>query len=253
MQSRHAAVFRAMNGENDGQTTPFYLSEVPVYNANLEKGDYSVYQWPSTGGNDAAVVLNQTFNEDPLIGKLIRTRDFRKALSHGINRETINDNVFLGAGVIQSWAPHPSTPYYPGEEVANRNIEYNVDKANQLLDSIGLDKTDAQGFRLRTDAGRETDPILLDIIMYGESVMYGHTHDLQRHTLTKLGGTISAWSLGCLKDINNDEDWLCGRLTNWNHAFAIIDFYGRGQFTVDVVQIINGKCCVWGEMINGTK
>ena len=169
MQSRHAAVFRAMNGENDGQTTPFYLSEVPVYNANLEKGDYSVYQWPSTGGNDAAVVLNQTFNEDPLIGKLIRTRDFRKALSHGINRETINDNVFLGAGVIQTWAPHPSTPYYPGEEVANRNIEYNVGKANQLLDSIGLDKTDAQGFRLRTDAGRETDPILLDIIMYGVS------------------------------------------------------------------------------------
>ena len=30
---------------------------------------------------------------------------------------------------------------------------------------------------------------------YGENVIYGHTHDLQRHTLTKLGGTIGAWSL----------------------------------------------------------
>ena len=168
MQSRPAAVFRAMNGENDGQTTPFQLSEVPVYNANLEKGDYSVYQWPSTGGNDAAVVLNQTFNDDPLIGKLIRTKDFRKALSYGISRETINDNVFLGAGVIQSWVPHKSTPYYPGDEIANRNIEYNVDKANELLDSLGLTETDVEGFRLRTDAGRETEPLLLDIIMYGE-------------------------------------------------------------------------------------
>ena len=168
MQSRPAAVFRSMNGENDGQTSPFFLSEVPVYNANLEKGDYSVYQWPSTGGNDAAVVLNQTFNDDPFIGKLIRTRDFRKALSYGINRETINDNVFLGAGVIQSWAPHKSTPYYPGDEVANRNIEFNIDKANELLDSLGLNETDAEGFRLRTDSGRENEPILLDIVMYGE-------------------------------------------------------------------------------------
>ena len=87
--------------------------------------------------------------------------------------------------------------------------------------------------------------------VYGESVMYGHTHDLQRHTKTNAGGTISAWSLGCLKDINNDEDWLCGRLTNWNHAFAIIDFYKGGDYKVEVVEIINGKTSLWGELING--
>ena len=52
--------------------------------------------------------------------------------------------------------------------------------------------------------------------VWGESIMYGHTHDLQRHTKTFRGGTISAWSMGCLKDIEKDEDWLAGRLTNWN-------------------------------------
>ena len=51
---------------------------------------------------------------------------------------------------------------------------------------------------------------------YGENIMYGHTHDLQRFTKTSNGGTISSWSLGCLKDIEADEDWLGGRLTNWN-------------------------------------
>ena len=33
---------------------------------------------------------------------------------------------------------------------------------------------------------------------YKENIIYGHTHDLQRFTETGLGGTQSAWSLGCL-------------------------------------------------------
>jgi len=86
---------------------------------------------------------------------------------------------------------------------------------------------------------------------YGESIMYGHTHDLQRHTATKAGGTISSWSLGCLKDIKADEDWLGGRLTNWNHAFAIINWFKGGNFTVEVVEIINGQASLWGKTING--
>ena len=86
---------------------------------------------------------------------------------------------------------------------------------------------------------------------YGESIMYGHTHDLQRHTATKAGGTISSWSLGCLKDIEADEDWLGGRLTNWNHAFAIVDWYKGGNFTVNVVEIVNGKATVWGKFLKG--
>ena len=77
--------------------------------------------------------------------------------------------------------------------------------------------------------------------MYGENIMYGHTHDIQRHTKTFAGGTISGWSLGCLKDIEADEDWLSGRLTNWNHSFAIIDFFSNGDYKVEVVEIINSN------------
>jgi len=87
--------------------------------------------------------------------------------------------------------------------------------------------------------------------VYGKSIMYGHTHDLQRHTKTYEGGTISAWSLGCLKDIEADEDWLGGRLTNWNHAFAIVDIYNDDNFNVEIVEIINGKTSLWGELIEG--
>ena len=86
---------------------------------------------------------------------------------------------------------------------------------------------------------------------YGENIMYGHTHDLQRHTKTVAGGTLSAWSLGCLKDIEADEDWLRGLLTNWNHAFAIVDWFRGGNFKIEVVEIIKGQTSLWGGHIKG--
>ena len=52
-------------------------------------------------------------------------------------------------------------------------------------------------------------------------------------------------------DIEEDEDWLSGRLTNWNHAFAIVDFYSDGDYKVEVVEIINGKTSLWGEALDG--
>lgn len=85
---------------------------------------------------------------------------------------------------------------------------------------------------------------------YGENIMYGHTHDLQRFSKTDLGGTKSAWSMGCLKDMSPEKNrWLKGRLHNWNHAFAIIDWFKNGDFKVEVVEIIDGKTTLWGNLI----
>jgi len=88
---------------------------------------------------------------------------------------------------------------------------------------------------------------------YGSNIVYGHTHDIQRHSLTKLdSGTIGAWSLGCLKAFDSKYNpWLRGRLHNWNHGFGIIDFYNNGNFKVEVVEIVKGITSVWGKMING--
>ena len=87
---------------------------------------------------------------------------------------------------------------------------------------------------------------------YGENLMYGHTHDIQRFTDTGLGGTKSAWSMGCLKDMSSDKNkWLRGNLHNWNHAFAIVDWFANGDFKVEVVEIIDGKTSVWGKYLDG--
>ena len=88
----------------------------------------------------------------------------------------------------------------------------------------------------------------------GCNIMYGHWHDLHQMSVTHVDGPKSAWSIGCLKDMSSESNtWLQNRLTNWAHAFAIIDFYDKGLFNVHIVQIINGKTCLWGELLDGNK
>ena len=87
---------------------------------------------------------------------------------------------------------------------------------------------------------------------YGSNIIYGHTHDIQRHTISKLdSGTIGAWSMGCLKDMSAEKNqWLRGALTNWNHGFGIVDFFKGGNFKVEVVEIVKGVTSVWGDIIS---
>ncbi len=140
--------FRSMNGETDGRTTNYILPELPLYIQNMERGDYSIYGWPSLGGADLGLHMNQTYNVDPEIGRLIRTKDFRIAFSHALDRNGINETAQLGLGVIQNRVPHPSTPYNPADdELTNLYMDRDLEKSNQLLDGLGLNNRDSDGFR----------------------------------------------------------------------------------------------------------
>ena len=92
------------------------------------------------------------------------------------------------------------------------------------------------------------------LLRLGCNIMYGHHHDLQQSSITHLDGVKSAWSIGCLKDMTEEQNsWLGGRQHNWSHAFAIVDFYNKGNFTVHIIQIIDGKTSLWGKLIDGNK
>ena len=88
----------------------------------------------------------------------------------------------------------------------------------------------------------------------GCNIMYGHHHSLQQDSVTHMDGPKSAWSIGCLKNMSEGKNtWLGGRQHKWAHAFAVVDFYSKGHFTVHIVQIIDGKASLWGELIKGKK
>tara|TARA_Y100000310_G_scaffold122387_1_gene121053 strand:+ start:58 stop:834 length:777 start_codon:yes stop_codon:yes gene_type:complete len=86
----------------------------------------------------------------------------------------------------------------------------------------------------------------------GSSVMYGHLHGIQMMSSTTLEGSLEAWCIGCLKNMASSKNkFLKGRPHNWQHAFAIVDYYKGGQFTVTLVRIVDGKATIFGEHIKG--
>ena len=92
------------------------MTNYPVFKENEKSGKYRVITWPTFGGADAVVQLNQTYKADPDIGKLMATKEFRVALSHAINRDQIKESVFLGLGEARQGVPAPWHPYFPGDE-----------------------------------------------------------------------------------------------------------------------------------------
>ncbi|MYD51627.1 MAG: hypothetical protein F4W93_09100 [Dehalococcoidia bacterium] len=147
--------FRAMNGEVDGRTTNYVLHELPLYVENMERGDYSIYGWPALGGADLGFEVNQTYNVNTEVGRLLRTKEFRIAMSHALDRNAINETAQLGLGVIQNRVPHPNTPYNPGDdELTQLYMERDLDKANMMLDDLGLSGRDDAGFRTFSNGDR---------------------------------------------------------------------------------------------------
>lgn len=90
------------------------------------------------------------------------------------------------------------------------------------------------------------------LLRLGCNIIYGHHHDLQMHSVTHIDGPKSAWSIGCLKDMSDETNaWLGNRKTNWQHAFAVVDYYSDSRFTVHVVNIIDGVTSLWGKTLDG--
>jgi peptide/nickel transport system substrate-binding protein len=139
----------AIAGELDEQERHINLLNYPVLKENEQKlGKYKIFLWSSPGGFDAGVIFNQTYAKDPELGKLFANKDFRIAMSLAINRKQINESAFLGTGEPRQGVPKKGHPFYPGDEYAFKYTQYDPEKASQMLDSIGLNKKDAEGFRL---------------------------------------------------------------------------------------------------------
>jgi len=139
----------AIAGELDEQERQIQLVNYPVLKETSQKsGKYNIYLWQSLGGADADVIFNQTYAKDPDLGKLMANKDFRIAMSYAINRKQIQESAFLGTGEPRQPVPKKGNPYYPGDDYAYKYIDYNPDLANQMLDKLGIDKKDSEGFRL---------------------------------------------------------------------------------------------------------
>ena len=138
----------AIAGQLDEQERHIILGNYPVLKEHEKDGKYRVILWQGFGGADADVTFNETYTKDADLGKLMRNRDFRIAMSYAINRSEIKESAFLGLGEARQPVAAPWSPYYPGNAYAHKYTEYRPDEANRMLDGLGLNKKDGEGFRL---------------------------------------------------------------------------------------------------------
>jgi peptide/nickel transport system substrate-binding protein len=146
-------ILRAMNGQVDFQDRNINpLSQKPIYLENAEKGGFHLVDEVPANMNVMVMMFNQTVT-DPALAEIFAQKDFRVAMSFATDRQEIIDTIYVGQGEPFQAAPRPESKYYD-ETYAKQYTEYDLDKANAMLDALGLDKRDGEGFRLRSDGKR---------------------------------------------------------------------------------------------------
>lgn len=157
-QDKEVMMLAAMNGDINYEAQVITTADYPVLAENEERGGYTVYRYPRP------VPMVVFFNQDssnPVMGPLVKDVRFRRALSIGVDRNDINDSTFLGLGEPTQALPPAADPYSI-PELRTKDTEFDPDEANRLLDEMGLDQRDSEGFRLTPDGERVsfTMPVL---------------------------------------------------------------------------------------------
>lgn len=152
-------LLRTLNGEVEFMN--YYansLKNKAVLYDNMEAGDYHFFDQIRDQAVTTVVHLNWN-TKNAALREAFQTKDFRIALSHAINRQEIIDTVFVGQGIPYQAAPKPTSQFY-NETLATQYTEYDVAKANEILDGLYPEK-DANGVRL----GPDGNPIKFDLIV----------------------------------------------------------------------------------------
>jgi peptide/nickel transport system substrate-binding protein len=157
---------RAAAGEYDMQDNELWATRLAELKANEATGNYEVHINPWFN-NGTALRFNLAYEADPVIGDLIRTADFRRALAIGIDRDEINHVFFDDMAEPNTIGPSDGNRYFPGPDYRTLWATTDVAKANQMLDALGLATRDADGFRLRPD-GRRLHLEIAGLVSYAD-------------------------------------------------------------------------------------
>ena len=166
---------KAIAGELDMQVRDLNLKDIPLVMENAENGDYRVIMWNRGDYAWPWLILMYDYPDEAIVD-LMYTPEFRRGLSHAINRDRINEIVALGLATPRQFALSPESPEFQTpegqkvyEEWSTSYASYDPELAGQLLDEIGVVDIDGDGFRERPD-GEPLD-IIVDIVVTDQGTM----------------------------------------------------------------------------------
>ncbi|MFW6023055.1 MAG: ABC transporter substrate-binding protein, partial [Halanaerobiaceae bacterium] len=135
-----------IQGNTDVQGNNLGLSDYPMLKDHEEDGDYTALPVNSPLYQGVMYFFNLAVSNDVFPREVIQDLRFRKALSYALNREVINESVFLGMGEVAQLAPNKDNEVYE-ESMGNSYVEYDLEKAKSLLDDMGIVDDDGNGWR----------------------------------------------------------------------------------------------------------
>ncbi len=144
-------------GEADLQSRHLRFDTYTFLVDGEDRNDYTVRLWPTALGSDFVLYPNMNA-QDPVYRALNRDVRFRRALSHAIDREEINQVIYYGLATPSLNTALPASPLYDAER-ASLHTAFDLDAANALLDEIGLVERNGNGIRLMPD-GRPLEIIV---------------------------------------------------------------------------------------------
>lgn len=154
---------KVIGGEVDVQVATLQetFSNYPLFAQFAEEKEYNVLTSEFNEPNAMNFHFNAT-SLDPVKAPYLSNPEFRKALSLGLDRKVII-STFFSLGPFNSKTAQSSfltdSPYYD-ETWATEYTEFDPEKANKMLDELGMTKRDGKGFRM-TAKGEPLNLVIL--------------------------------------------------------------------------------------------
>lgn len=122
------------------------INNKPVLAQHAKEAGYVLQEMTPTDSSGMALWFNQS-SKNAKTKPWLSNRDFRQALSLAMDRDEINEIVFLGQGKAWQIGPLPADKFY-NERLGTQYIKHDVAEANRILDKLGLTKRDSRGMRM---------------------------------------------------------------------------------------------------------
>jgi len=151
----------AANGSVSMQARHLRFEDYTLLMENREEYDYTVKHWFNSVRSPFAIFPNlnrRVFPDDPVSqskAALLNEKTFRQALSLAIDRRKIIDAFYAGQGEPSQIDPGEGSPF-GSEQLRKSFIEFDPERANALLDALGLVRRDEEGMRTFPDGSRMT-------------------------------------------------------------------------------------------------
>ena len=136
-------------GEADLQPRYINMRDYTFLQKSAKTSGVNVYLWESGSGSQIALYPNLNASDEGW-RKLMRDVRFRRALSVAIDRDELNQSVYLGLAKPSNNTVMERTELFK-PEYATKWAQFDPKLANKLLDEVGLNKRGADGIRLLPD------------------------------------------------------------------------------------------------------